>query len=411
MFRNIYRLMFAFIFITNANAQFEDNFDSYIAGQRLSCQNANNWTTWSFLPCDVTEDPMVSNTFAFSGSNSVLIVQNNDLVSDLGQLISGTWYMDFMLYIPNGKAGYFNTLADFAGTIGTSNWAMQAYLNVGGTGTIDAAGAASASFSYPYDAWFPVSIVINLTADLASLTINNVLVHTWQYSLGAFGAGSPLKIEANNFYGATANDEMYVDNYRVSDIPIPVELTSFTAIINPFGQAVLNWVTATEINNKGFEVERRIFDGSFFTLGFVEGSGTTTEERTYSYVDRNVNPGVYVYRLKQIDFDGHFEYSDEIELVVTPPLAFELKQNYPNPFNPGTKITFSLPVDSRVTLKIFDVLGQEIALLVNNNLSAGVHDYDFNAAELNSGVYLYRIEAVGVNGDKSVDVKKMILTK
>ncbi len=88
-----------------------------------------------------------------------------------------------------------------------------------------------------------------------------------------------------------------------------------------------------------------------------------------------------------------------------------LSQNYPNPFNPSTKITFSLAADSKVSLKIFDVLGQEVASLINQDLTAGVHNYDFNATGINSGVYFYRIEATGVNGTKFVDVKKMILTK
>ncbi|MGB5288395.1 MAG: T9SS type A sorting domain-containing protein, partial [Ignavibacteriaceae bacterium] len=143
----------------------------------------------------------------------------------------------------------------------------------------------------------------------------------------------------------------------------------------------------------------------------VPGFGTTTEQHSYSYMDANLSSGTYLYRLKQIDFDGTFEYSNEIEIEVYVPASFSLEQNYPNPFNPSTKITFSLAVDSKVSLKIFDVLGQEVASLINQDLSAGVHNFNFNAAGIYSGVYFYRIEATGVNGTEFVNVKKMILVK
>jgi hypothetical protein len=193
------------------------------------------------------------------------------------------------------------------------------------------------------------------------------------------------------------------------DDNIPVELASFTANVNE-GVVELSWVTATEINNQGFEVQRSA-GGEFETLAFIEGHGTTTESQAYSYSDRSATAGTYTYRLKQVDFDGSFEYSNAIEIDVTSPAEFALDQNYPNPFNPSTKIAFRLAVDSKVSLKIFDVLGQEVANLVNSNLAAGGHNFDFDASNLNSGVYMYRIEATGIDGSNFVDVKKMILTK
>jgi len=199
-----------------------------------------------------------------------------------------------------------------------------------------------------------------------------------------------------------------VDNVCVSAI-VPVELTSFTATAN-FGVVNLNWITATETNNQGFEVQRS--NGSDFeTVAFVDGYGTTTEPQAYSYTDRSVEVGVYTYRLKQVDFDGTFDYSDVIEVDVPAPAEFGLEQNYPNPFNPSTKINFQLKVDAQVSLKVFDVLGQEVATIVNSNLVAGAHSVDFDASALNSGVYLYRIEAAGNDGSNFIDVKKMILTK
>ena len=191
---------------------------------------------------------------------------------------------------------------------------------------------------------------------------------------------------------------------------VPVELTSFTASV--IGSDVkLLWETATELNNSGFSIERKIGESEFMEVGFVPGFGTTSEPKAYSFTDQNLRSGQYTYRLKQIDFDGTFTYSDEVAVEVIAPASFSLDQNYPNPFNPSTMITFSLAVDSKVSLKVFDVLGQEVASLIDQDLSQGVHNYDFNAAGINSGVYFYKIEATGVNGSEFTDVKKMILVK
>jgi len=143
----------------------------------------------------------------------------------------------------------------------------------------------------------------------------------------------------------------------------------------------------------------------------VAGFGTSTEPHSYSFIDASLNEGAYSYRLKQLDFDGTFEYFDAIEVDIAIPDVFALAQNYPNPFNPSTKIDFSLAVDSKVSLKVFDVLGQEVATLISSDLVAGSHNVDFNAASLNSGVYFYRIEATGIDGTNFTNVKKMILTK
>ena len=190
---------------------------------------------------------------------------------------------------------------------------------------------------------------------------------------------------------------------------VPVELTSFNANVNA-GNVVLNWTTATETNNKGFEVQRSN-GGEYQTLGFVQGNGTSTQSHTYTYSDNNVNEGQYTYRLRQVDFDGTADYSNTVEVSVEQPKVYSLTQNYPNPFNPTTQINFSLAVDSKVTLKVFDILGQEVATLLNNTITAGAHNITFDASKLNSGVYLYKIEANGVDGSSFTSVKKMILTK
>jgi hypothetical protein len=205
-----------------------------------------------------------------------------------------------------------------------------------------------------------------------------------------------------------------IDDIQV-DYIVPVELVSFTANVTE-GFVELSWITSTETNNRGFEIERASSStmpsqGDWETVGFVPGFGTTTEIQTYSYSDRTVTSGKFSYRLKQIDFDGTYKYSNVVEVDVPLLNEFTLEQNYPNPFNPGTKIKFRLAVDSKVSLKVFDVLGQEVAALVNENLVGGVHTIDFDASSLNSGVYLYRIEATGINGTNFLDIKKMLFLK
>lgn len=195
----------------------------------------------------------------------------------------------------------------------------------------------------------------------------------------------------------------------VVDTEIPVELTSFTA--KSTGTEVqLNWSTATEVNNHGFEIQRNSGAG-FATVAFVKGYGTTTEIKNYTYSDKGLAAGTYSYRLKQLDFGGMFDFSDAVEVDVSGLTEFALIQNYPNPFNPATMISFNLVVDSKVTLKVFNLLGQEIVTLLNQDLTAGLHEVNFNADGLNSGVYFYQLEASGIDGKSFSSVKKMILSK
>ncbi|MCH7774130.1 MAG: choice-of-anchor B family protein [Bacteroidetes bacterium] len=173
------------------------------------------------------------------------------------------------------------------------------------------------------------------------------------------------------------------------DSGIPVELTSFTARIDE-RNIILNWATATETNNLGFEVQRRS-DDDYRTIGFVDGHGTTTEIQNYSFADINPETGLYHYRLKQIDFDGTIEFSQEIEVEFFNPSKFELKQNYPNPFNPSTNISFSIPEPGLVTLKVYSILGEEVAELINEFKEAGIYEINFSAANLTTGIYIAKL--------------------
>jgi hypothetical protein len=230
------------------------------------------------------------------------------------------------------------------------------------------------------------------------------------FKCGGYGASGTMigKMDEFRVYNRALDAAEVLATWNISIVP--VELTSFTASV--IGSDVkLLWETASELNNSGFSIERKYSNTEFMEVGFVPGFGTTSEPKSYSFTDNSLRSGIYSYRLKQIDFDGTFTYSDEVDVEVIAPASFSLDQNYPNPFNPSTRISFSLAVDSKVSLKIFDVLGQEVASLVNQDLTQGVHTYDFNAKGINSGVYFYKLEATGVNGNEFTDVKKMILVK
>ena len=206
--------------------------------------------------------------------------------------------------------------------------------------------------------------------------------------------------------GASAS--LIIDGIRIaqtwSDV-VPVEFTSFTATANA-NSVTLNWRTATETNNRGFEVQRKTSNSGWTDISFVNGNGTSTQPHEYSYSDNNLESGTYSYRLKQVDMDGSFEYSNVVDASITAPSKFELAQNYPNPFNPTTKIDFSVPTNSNVKLTVYNVLGQQIAVLVNGFMKSGNHTVDFNAAGLNSGLYFYKLESNGTSL-----VKKMMLIK
>jgi len=393
-----------------SSGYFED-FEGFVAGGQVACQDPVNWTTWSNLPCG-NEDATISTNYAYSGTKSALIDYVSprwvDLVKPLGGKTAGTWYFDFMAYIPTGKYGYYNILADFAGA--SSQWAFQAYFNAGGTGTIDAGGQSAATFTFPHNAWFAVQFKVDLDADQAQFWVNGVSVYTWQYTLGTFGTPVPKVLDASDIFApetTPTNNAMYIDNIYFSDQPwIPVELTSFTANVNNLSQVVLNWETASEINNQGFEIERRTETSEFRTIGFVEGYGTTTEPRSYVYTDVTAEMGVNYYRLKQVDYNGTYAYSDVVEIDVTAPLTFDLAQNYPNPFNPSTSIKYSVPESGNIRLSVFNIVGEEVAVLAEGFTQAGIYEVTFDASNLSTGVYLYKLQSAN-----SVQTKKMMLLK
>jgi hypothetical protein len=200
--------------------------------------------------------------------------------------------------------------------------------------------------------------------------------------------------------------------------PLPVDLSGFTAVVKQ-NSIVLNWKTATELNNYGFEVERTLYNDPSVTakwesLGFIKGSDNSSSTKEYSFTDITISGnGKFSYRLKQIDNEGKINYSKEIEISVNfIPQVYSLENNFPNPFNPSTVIKYSLPYESNVKLSVYNTVGIKVRELISEVQQPGLHDYKFNAAGLSSGVYLYTIQASSVDGTKSFQsTKKMILMK
>jgi len=242
-------------------------------------------------------------------------------------------------------------------------------------------------------------------------TVNNTSVPTMNLPpfLMSYGNGNQFVVDwtrVRKWAGVDPSTLVGVEE----DNPLPVELSSFSASV--IGSSVkLSWRTETEVNNYGFDIERKDGGRSSNTLnwekiGFVNGNGNSNSPKNYVFEDKNVNTGKYSYRLKQIDNDGQFEYSKTIEIDFGAPRKFELNQNYPNPFNPSTRIKYSIPEESLISIKIYNTLGEEIAELVTESKSAGNYEVEFNAEDFSSGVYIYQMKA----GD-FIDTKKMILLR
>ena len=211
-------------------------------------------------------------------------------------------------------------------------------------------------------------------------------------------------------FGVDEDQELYLVSfngkiYRFIPSVVPVELISFSAL-EENGNVRLNWYTASETNNAGFKIERSRDGSDYEEIFFIGGNGTTTNRNVYSYLDETASFGIYYYRLKQVNFDGSFEYLHTVAINLGKPTQFVLKQNFPNPFNPKTVISFQIPVEGLVNLVVYDVLGNEVTTLINEQKKAGIYDVDFDASKLTSGIYFYKLTA----GEFSL-TRKMILLK
>ncbi len=362
---------------------------------------------------------------ALLGSNSIeASVQYTDISPDATIGTTPTYSIDL-------EGGVHGTgfVPDYDLFIEINAGGNSFYVRAPGSGT-DFLGTFNATLFRPY--------ALTSNADILATPATGVWGKNVAFNLGQLNlndaAGNWLGTTSNRFVGIkfTSEDDSQIHygfvelsvDYSSTQITIhgygyetvantgitqalPVELTSFTALIKD-NSVELNWDTATEVNNYGFNVERRPETGDWEKIGFVNGHGNSNAPKSYSFVDEEITAGKVYYRLKQIDFDGRFEYSNiiEVQLSNSLPTNFVLNQNYPNPFNPTTVISYQLSADSQTKLEIFDSIGRLVATLVDEKQSAGTYSYNFNAEELPSGTYAYRLTTDGFS-----ETKKMLLIK
>ncbi|MFC2093003.1 T9SS type A sorting domain-containing protein [Bacteroidota bacterium] len=255
--------------------------------------------------------------------------------------------------------------------------------------------------------------------NIALTGLNGVALNAAKYYGGKYDGFALNSIALIGLNGVALNAAKYFGGsfdgfsmFLITQIPLHISLSSFTSNVIK-NNVELKWTTERETNNRGFSVERSNTSDStsWNEIDFVNGSGNTNHTVNYTFTDRKLNTGKYNYRLKQIDFNGSYNYhnlGNEVEIGI--PSKFSLSENYPNPFNPITKIDYELPVEGIVSIVIFDITGREIATLVKDKKKAGYYTLEFDGSSIASGMYFYRIIADD-SGEKFIQTKKMLLIK
>ncbi len=352
-------LLISLVLISNIILAQSQNlgFEGQSFGTSSWAEDGINWTLGSWAN--------IRSYDAHTGSNSAMFLSNNYLTSEHNLNVLSLWILVYDDMFSN-----YNTYVDFKGFDSNGNLVTTQRYN-------------------PDDMYSYEWVQINLSG------FSNVKKLVVSY-------------DDNSGMGMVAVE---IDDISFQDLgAMPVELASFNANVHN-NKIELNWQMATEVNNYGFEVERSSVNGNkssvnWEKVGFVNGHGNSNSIKEYSFIDKAVTTGNYFYKLKQIDNDGNYEYSKIVEVSFMKPTGFSLGQNYPNPFNPATTIKFSLPIDSKVVLEVYNEVGQKVAELVNAQMPAGNHEVNFYASKLSSGIYIYRL-----NAGTQTATKKMIILK
>ncbi len=243
-------------------------------------------------------------------------------------------------------------------------------------------------------------------AGLNKLDIGNL--SEGEHTITVYGREPSETVMLDQILLTTDGDLIASDNLLQSTTP--VELISFTALLNDRNQIKLNWMTATELNNYGFYVEKSTDKNAWKNLGFIKGNGTSNEKHFYNYIDQNISSKNY-YRIKQVDENGSFSFSKVVEVDNTPQ-NFSLEQNYPNPFNPSTNIQYSINQTCNVKIDIYNLLGERITEIKNETQNSGTYKLNWNASDYSSGTYILSLYAKPNNGSEAFkDVRKMLLLK
>ena len=430
--KKILLLAFIFISVCTSAQLLEENFD-YATGTLTTV--ASNWGE---SPSGSTDVQVANGNLSYSNypSSNIgkLIILDGGATGRSGiyriftaQSTSGsTVYWSFLLYVTSTSDMDVNTnvgeyFANFQNS-GASTIRSYVYVRQGSNSSKYSIGLAKSSSSSL--TWHGTELDINTTYlivvgysfvsgtgnDIAKLWINPSLSGSEPLADVSISSGADATdIGLIQFRQQSKSGDMQIDGIRVatswSEGPLPVELTMFKALVEK-EKVKLNWSTATEVNNYGFDVERKCSNSDWKKIGFVQGYGNSNSPKNYSYTDQPLGDVTFKYRLKQIDFDGTFDYSPEVEVKLDEVKQFVLEQNYPNPFNPTTTIRFSLPISAMVSINVFNLLIKKFAELLSANLNEGYHEINFDGSNLTSGIYFYQLRA----GDFKA-TKKFIISK
>jgi subtilisin family serine protease len=372
--------------------------DNWIAGIEWADSIGVDVTSTSLSYLDY-DSPYTSYTWQDMDGNTALITIAADLAAGKGIVVVNS-------ASNNGNNSSHNTLGapadgDSVFTIGsvTSSGVRSSFSSVGPTvdGRIKpdlmAMGSNvyhAGSFGNQYYAGSGTSFSCPLVAGVCALILQKNPLLTPMEVLQLLRSTATQSNNPDNLYGWGIIDALDA----INNIAVPVELTNFSARYSN-DKVELSWITSTETNNYGFEIQRRFDSSSFETIAFVSGRGTSTNPVTYNYIDSDLFSGRYYYRLKQIDYDGSFEYSPEVFVNVPKLDDFKLFQNYPNPFNPTTNIRYYVPSPGYLKIGLFDVLGNEIKTLVDKEVQSGTYEINVDGSGMASGMYFIKMIAKG----------------
>ncbi|MCD4730897.1 MAG: T9SS type A sorting domain-containing protein, partial [Bacteroidales bacterium] len=357
---------------------FEDDFDTYAANQQLVCQNSVDWTTWSNAPCG-NEDPYITTAEAYSGSNSFVVEGVNDLVKVIENYTSGLYKISFYMYVPSGFLGYFNTLQDFAGA--NSSWGMQVFFNDDGTGSIDGGVQTAATFSFQNNTWLYNEVIVDLNNDWAEYILDGNSIHSWVWSIGAFGQSNMNQLGGSNFYawdGTTkGTPKYYIDDYKLEELIVNQLLPPTNFAISPVGNDFL--LTWNEPDGKGLLGYNIYYStgGGFTIVAFV-----TDPE----YLIESPGAGMHQYYITALYDEGESDPTNIIEFVITDIDESLLSESkiYPNPATDFVNISSEFEIK---TVKIFNYAGQVMTV----EQVKSTH-YRINTSQYNPGIYFLRIE-------------------
>jgi len=406
----------------------EENFE-YTAGMNLT---SNGWTAHDGAgnnPITVSSEGLTYAGYVSSGIGNAASLNGTgeDVNRTFASLNAGTIYVSFMVNFSQAKTGadgeYFLHLntSTFYGRVYAKKDNVSGNLAFGLSKSGEGATYTTFDFSLntTYLLVLKYTFVSGASNDEVSLFVLTSGVPTTEPLVPTIGALAPSTSDPSSLgsialrQGSATTMVLTVDGIRIaaswSDTPLPIQLASFAASVIGGDDVEVEWKTLSETNNFGFEIHRKRGEVNPWTkIGFVEGHGTTLAPQFYSYVDRSVPFGNYSYRIRQIDLDGKAETFPEMEVVVgVMPDRFILAQNYPNPFNPSTVIEFVVPQAGWVTIKVYNLLGQEVATLHDGSVEANkVYWTKFDAIGLPSGLYFYQLRAAG-----KIETKRMMLMK